>query len=158
MSDIENEMLMGSDVALSDVAQRFEYEADMSELINTLGKEISRDNQNKGFYDDDFFMRGVAEILDDPVVRERFLQVWTTNRKLARIALMHTELSEAVEGIRKNAMDDKLPHRPMEEVELADALIRILDDAGAYNFDLGGAVVEKLNYNRTREYKHGKQV
>lgn len=157
MSDIENEMLMGSDVAMSDVSQRFEYEPDIAELINKLGKEISRDNMSKGFYDDDVFMKAVSDTLTDKV-KENFLRIWETNRKLARIALMHTELSEAVEGIRKNAMDDKLPHRSMEEVELADALIRILDDAGAYKFDLGGAVVEKLNYNRTRPYKHGKQV
>ena len=43
-----------------------------------------------------------------------------------------------------------LLHRPMAEVELADALIRILDFAGMKGYDLGGAVREKLDYNRTR--------
>jgi hypothetical protein len=67
-----------------------------------------------------------------------------------RIALCHSELSEALEGHRKTAMDDKLPHRPMAEVELADALIRICDLAGIMGYDLGGAVVEKLAYNAVR--------
>ena len=49
-----------------------------------------------------------------------------------------------------NLPDDKLPHRPMREVELADALIRICDLAGAYGMDLGGAVAEKLAYNAHR--------
>ncbi len=40
-----------------------------------------------------------------------------------------------MEGERKDLMDDKLPHRKMAEVELADALIRIFDYAGAYGYD-----------------------
>lgn len=67
-----------------------------------------------------------------------------------KLLLVHTELSEAVEGDRKKLMDDHLPHREMREVELADALIRIFDLAGGYGFDLAGAVVEKLNYNAKR--------
>jgi NTP pyrophosphatase (non-canonical NTP hydrolase) len=67
------------------------------------------------------------------------------------ICLMHSELSEAMEGVRKNKMDDHLPHRKSEEVELADVLIRIFDYAGAYGLDIGGAMVEKLIYNSTRE-------
>ena len=67
-----------------------------------------------------------------------------------KLCLIHSELSEAMEGDRKNLMDDHLPHRPMREVELADALIRICDLAGAYNMDLGGAVAEKLAYNASR--------
>lgn len=43
--------------------------------------------------------------------------------------LVVTELAEALEGHRKNKMDDKLPHRKMAEVEVADALIRLLDIA-----------------------------
>jgi len=66
------------------------------------------------------------------------------------IALMHSELSEALEGIRKNTNDDHLPHRTAEEVELADCVIRIFDYAGAYGLDLGGALVEKLIYNSNR--------
>lgn len=67
-----------------------------------------------------------------------------------RIALCHSELSEALEGDRKNLMDDHLPHRKMAEVELADAAIRIFDLAGAMGYDLGSAIAEKLAYNAQR--------
>lgn len=67
-----------------------------------------------------------------------------------KLCLIHSEISEAMEGDRKSLMDDKLKHRTMREVELADALIRILDLAGAYRMDLAGAVVEKLIYNAER--------
>jgi NTP pyrophosphatase (non-canonical NTP hydrolase) len=68
-----------------------------------------------------------------------------------KLLLIVTEIAEATEGHRKNLMDDKLPHRKMIEVELADALIRIGDLAGALGLDLGGAVAEKMAFNATRE-------
>lgn len=67
------------------------------------------------------------------------------------IALMHSELSEALEADRKNLMDEKLPDRPGLEVELADAVIRIFDAAGGLGLDLGGAIDEKLEYNLKRD-------
>ena len=67
-----------------------------------------------------------------------------------KIALIHSELSEALEADRKGEMDDKLPHRPGIEVELADALHRIFDTAGALNIDLAGAYVEKSRFNAKR--------
>lgn len=68
----------------------------------------------------------------------------------AKLCLIHSEISEAMEGDRKKLQDDKLPHRSMVEVELADALIRIFDLAGALDLDLGGAIAEKLAFNAQR--------
>lgn len=66
------------------------------------------------------------------------------------IALMHSELSEALEADRKGLMDDKLPHRDGREVELADCIIRILDTAAALNLDIAGALIEKNRFNAQR--------
>lgn len=68
-----------------------------------------------------------------------------------RFALMHSEISEAMEAHRKGKMDDHLPTRPGVTAELADALIRILDYCGDNNLDIGGTFVEKMQYNRNRE-------
>ncbi len=76
---------------------------------------------------------------------------WDNPREIGTLlCLVHSEVSEAMEGARKNLMDDHLPHRLMLEVELADAVIRILDIAGGYDLDLAGAIEEKVTYNRIR--------
>lgn len=67
-----------------------------------------------------------------------------------KLLLIHSEISEACEADRKGLMDSHLPHRSGLECELADALIRICDLAGALKLDLGGAVMEKMKYNSTR--------
>ena len=66
------------------------------------------------------------------------------------IALMHSELSEALEADRKDLMDDHLPHRKGVEVEFADCIIRILDTAAALDLDVAGALIEKNRYNQQR--------
>lgn len=67
-----------------------------------------------------------------------------------KVALIHSEVSEALEGHRKDKMDDHLPHRKAVEVEFADTLIRIFSLAEWMGLDLSGAMMEKLTYNRTR--------
>lgn len=67
-----------------------------------------------------------------------------------KLCLAHSEVSEAMEGHRKGLQDDKLPHRSMLEVELADAVIRIFDLAGALDLNLGMSIAEKIKFNGTR--------
>lgn len=74
------------------------------------------------------------------------------NREVPKLLMLTvSELAEAMEGDRKDLMDDKLPHRKMFEVEIADVFIRLFDMAGRHNLDLDGAIREKLLYNQTRK-------
>lgn len=73
------------------------------------------------------------------------------NREVPKLLMLTvSELAEAMEGDRKDLMDDHLPHRKMLEVELADAAIRLFDLAGKHDLDLEGAYREKLAYNAAR--------
>lgn len=107
--------------------------------INDLAEEIFDKTREAGWWDEAQRVNPNA----DSSVPDRYLIP-------TKIALMHSELSEALEGFRKGQMDDHLPHRQMIEVELADAIIRILDTAGYLELDVGGALMEKLAYNATR--------
>ena len=66
------------------------------------------------------------------------------------LMLVVSEIAEAMEGERKNLMDDKIPSRKMAEVELVDALIRLFDYAGGFGYDLQGAFEEKMAFNASR--------
>lgn len=68
-----------------------------------------------------------------------------------KLCLINSEVSEAMEGHRKDLMDDKLPQFKAMTVELADACIRIFDLAGALGLDLGPALAAKMAYNAQRE-------
>jgi len=82
---------------------------------------------------------------------------WETDRNDGElIALMHCELSEAVEALRCNI--DKSEHIPEYsgvEEELADVILRIMDFAQARNLNVAEALISKMNFNMLREYKHG---
>ena len=97
----------------------------MSKSINELAVEIHQNNVDAGWW-------------------------YKPREKGTLLMLIVSEVAEAMEGERKDLMDDHLPHRKMAEVELADAMIRIFDYAGAFNYDLQGAIEEKLEYNKHR--------
>lgn len=67
------------------------------------------------------------------------------------LMLVVTEVAEGMEGWRKNRQDDHLPQHPMLTVELADAIIRMLDIAGGLKLDLAQAFLDKTLYNLTRQ-------
>ena len=66
------------------------------------------------------------------------------------LMLCVSELAEAMEGDRKDLMADHLHSRQLLEVELADAVIRILDMSVGLGLDVAGAIAEKLEYNTER--------
>lgn len=72
------------------------------------------------------------------------------------IALMHSELSEALEALRHgNPPDNRIPAFGGVEAEMADLIIRIMDYGKARGFRIAEAVEAKMEYNATRPVKHG---
>jgi hypothetical protein len=118
--------------SLIEAGQPAIYAYNMQDFINSLVEICYNDAKQAGWH---------KEVSPETI---KYLQA-------TQLMLMVSEISEAMEGVRKDLMDEKLPHRLAVEVELADAIIRIADFCGRWNLDLGGAVVEKLTYNKLRQ-------
>jgi len=104
---------------------------DFATYLTQLAHLIYQDNAKKGFWDKE---RNFAEAM----------------------MLVVTELSEAVEAARHNNPPSEHVDAGEVEEEIADAIIRLLDWCGGRGVDIGRVVMEKLEYNRTRPYLHGK--
>lgn len=131
MGCLENDADAGF-IGVSKPVIRFEILNSEAIVVNSIAKTIHESCVAAGWYSD---------INTGQPIKRNFGEV---------IALMHSELSEALEGWRKNLMDDHLTDRKMVEVELADAIIRILDTAHYEGLDIGGAIQAKFAYNQHR--------
>ncbi len=80
------------------------------------------------------------------------------------IALMHSELSEALEDIRKGKPMSELTYEGEKRKpvgvpsELADVVIRVMHFCGKHGINLGKAILEKMAYNESRPFKHGGKI
>lgn len=81
---------------------------------------------------------------------------WETKRPVPELlCLIHSEVSEALEGHRKGLVEGQ---KGCLGEELADIVIRVFDMAEAYEIDMVKQVSEKHEYNKTRPYRHGGKV
>lgn len=120
-----------------------------TQALNRLSLFILRENELKGFWEDYSKVVAIENKATKDIARRAFIN--------EKILLVVSELAEGVEALRKNLVSDHLPNRMGIEEELADAVIRILDLTAAMNIPIGDVVMEKVAFNQTRPFKHGKQ-
>ena len=112
----------------------------MIPTLNDLANEIHTDAEEHGWWEEE---RSFGDI----------------------VALCHSELSEALEEHRSRRMynevyfNESSPTKPEGiAIEMVDCVIRILDWAAHYHVDMDGLIRMKMDYNKTRPYRHGGKV
>ena len=82
---------------------------------------------------------------------------WASDQHEAvSIALMHSELSEALEAYRHgNPASEHIPEFTAVEEEMADVVIRIMDHCAARGHRVADAILAKIVFNTDRPHKHG---
>jgi len=106
--------------------------------INKLCKMAHENASGKGFWED-------IEAIEHPLINNEMNNAIST-----RLMLIVCEVAEAAEGLRKN---DAVNFRE----ELADVAIRLFDLCGGLDIDLEAEIMVKMQKNKLRPYKHGKQ-
>lgn len=141
-------------------------------MLNELAKTVYNNAIEKGFYDD--YNNIISHILNTAIKPIRYTSHLKQFELSQKLALIHSEISEALEAVRTNNSisenvrneEDSSFENPDSyeeyikhtfEDEIADVFIRLLDLCGFVGVDIDRHIELKMNYNKTREYKHGKE-
>ena len=125
--------------------------------INEISKEIHQNNIDKGFWEDKE-TKNVGELL--MLVVSELSEALEAHRKNkhANITGFEMEKGYHVHGDKLNFEESFQVHiKDTFEDEIADAVIRLFDVASGLDFDLEFFIRHKLDYNKTRPYKHNKK-
>lgn len=119
--------------------------------INQLIKEAHENAVNKGFWEDYKDASNAVEISvsSESNVMKGIALNFMSNAIGNRLMLIVSEAAEAQEALRKNDADNF-------KEELADVAIRLADLCGGLEIDLEAEILNKMEKNKSRPYKHGK--
>lgn len=157
------------------------YPSAVAAAINGVAEEIGQDIQERGFREDwdlSHWLEEVAATLSDSSeeawvsldtrldaadmtvgeILSKAAEALRTNVLGTKIALMHSELSEALESLRDVGASGVLAGEGNVGEELADTVIRIADTAQIIKSPLGDEIIRKVKVNKSRPYKHGRKA
>ena len=121
----------------------------LAESLNYVAEICAANADCRGFHDE--------ELIAIAAMPTTELANWLKGQLFqAEVARFGEEAGELVAAIRKPHADEHLPEWSAIAMELADIVIRVMDSANKRGIDLGQAIIQKLVYNASRPYKHGK--
>jgi len=119
--------------------------------ISELVKITHQNAKEKGFWEDwERIQEFKNMVINISVDGEKQAEIDTNNAIGTRLMLIVSEVSESLEALRNNDRENFAE-------ELADVIIRTCDLAGGLEIDLELEIVNKINKNKDRPYKHGKE-
>lgn len=128
----------------------------IKDALDELVRECYGNSERHGFWKDYKTTRAIIVKSQGACGPGTLAGKYELDTKLHKIALIVSELGEAVEGVRKPGFDEHCTIFSNEAIELADVIIRIMDYCGAFGVPIGDAVLAKMRFNATRPRMHGK--
>lgn len=116
--------------------------------METIGDSMNESNRYAGNLNS---IASDVQKMNDRWWQDPSTGLWKERNVGEMLMLSTSELAEAMEGHRKNLMDDKLPQYKSFDVEVVDCMIRLLDIARLFKNPIQEIYESKMEYNRTRE-------